>query len=62
MPNPLPPDHKFVPPEDEAPVIAMDTGPLQLLIAEPAVAEGKPATLTVTLVHPELLQVFPHLA
>ena len=62
VPIPFPPDHVLVLPEEEAPVMAMDAGPLQLLIEEPAVADGKPLTLTVTLVHGEVLQVFPHLA
>lgn len=42
-----------------APDIEMEVVPLQLAMAAPAVADGKPLTATVTLAQTELLQVVP---
>lgn len=58
-PNASPPDHALDITSLVAPVIAIAAVPLQLAMAEPAVADGKPLTATVTLVQVELLHVVP---
>ena len=62
VPKPLPPDQVLLPPDEDAPVIVIEAGPLQLFIEVPALADGRPATLTVTLVQDEVLHVLSHLA